>query len=57
MEDRSQSTYHTHISSKHRLLSLNLKEVWRYRDLIALFTRRNFVVTTSRPFWALPGSC
>lgn len=38
-------TYHTHISSKHRLLDLNLKEVWQYRDLIWLFTRRTFVVT------------
>ena len=37
--------YHTHISSKHRWLDLNLKEVWRYRDLILLFTKRNFVVS------------
>lgn len=37
--------YHTHISSKHRWFDLNLKEVWRYRDLIALFTRRTFVLT------------
>lgn len=38
-------TYHTHISSKHRLFDLNLKEVWQYRDLITLFTRRSFVLT------------
>ncbi len=38
-------TYHTHISSQRRWFDLNLKEVWRYRDLIALFTRRSFVVT------------
>ncbi|MDY4220124.1 MAG: ABC transporter permease [Candidatus Faecousia sp.] len=37
--------YHTHISSKHRLLNLNLKEVWRYRDLIILFTKRTFTLT------------
>ena len=37
--------YHTHITSKHRLLDLNLKEVWQYRDLILLFTKRNFTVT------------
>ena len=37
--------YHTHISSKHRWFDLNLKEVWRYRDLIVLFTRRTFVLT------------
>lgn len=39
------SKYHTHISSKHRMLSLNLKEVWQYRDLIWLFTKRTFTVT------------
>lgn len=41
----NQSTYHTHISSKHRWFDLNLKEVWQYRDLIALFTKRSFVVS------------
>ena len=41
----STPTYHTHISSKHRWFDLNLKEVWRYRDLIVLFTRRSFVLT------------
>jgi len=45
MAEMSQPTYHTHISAKHRWMSLNLKEVWRYRDLIVLFTRRNFVVS------------
>ena len=38
-------SYHTHISSRHRWFDLNLKEVWRYRDLIVLFTRRSFVLT------------
>lgn len=37
--------YYTHISSKHSWFDLNLKEVWRYRDLIILFTKRNFVLT------------
>lgn len=41
----SPNKYHTHITSKHRLLDLNLKEVWRYRDLILLFTQRTFTVT------------
>lgn len=36
---------HIHISSKHKLFDLKLKEVWRYRDLIWLFTKRSFVVT------------
>lgn len=37
--------YHTHITAKHNLLDLNLKEVWKYRDLIVLFTKRSFAIT------------
>lgn len=37
--------YHTHISCRHKWNDLHLKEVWQYRDLIALFTRRSFVLT------------
>lgn len=37
--------YHTHITSEHNFFSLKLKEVWQYRDLIVLFTKRNFTVT------------
>ena len=37
--------HHIHISSRHRWFDLNLKEVWQYRDLIYLFTKRNFVVS------------
>ena len=47
--------YHTHISSKHRLFDLRLKEVWQYRDLIVLFTKRTFTVsykqTVLGPAW------
>ena len=47
--------YHTHITSKHRVFDLNLREVWKYRDLIWLFTQRNFVVkykqTVLGPAW------
>ena len=45
MADITKPIYHTHISSKHKWFDLNLKEVWRYRDLIVLFTRRTFVLT------------
>lgn len=45
MAEISQNTYHIHISAKHKWLNLNLKEVWQYRDLIYLFTKRNFVVS------------
>ena len=34
--------YHTRISSKHKSFELNLKEVWNYKDLIWLFTKKNF---------------
>lgn len=55
MEDNKTIIYHIHISSKHRLLDMNLKEVWRYKDLIWLFTKRNFVVkykqTILGPAW------
>ena len=37
--------YHTHISSKHKWFDLKLKEVWQYKDLIWLFTKRSFVIT------------
>ncbi len=47
--------YHAHISSKHKLFSLKLKEVWKYRDLIWLFTKRTFVLTYKQtilgPIW------
>lgn len=36
---------HIHISSKHNWFDLKLKEVWRYRDLIWLFTKRSFTVS------------
>ena len=39
------NNYHIHISSSHSWMKLNLKEVWQYRDLIYLFTKRNFVVS------------
>lgn len=42
---QTSNQYHTHITSKHRWFDLNLKEVWRYRDLIWLFTKRNFTLT------------
>ncbi len=37
--------YHTHITAKHNWFDLNLKEVWQYRDLIWLFTKRSFALT------------
>ena len=51
----SAARYHKHISGEHKLLDFKLREVWRYRDLIALFARREFVVnykqTILGPLW------
>ncbi len=47
--------YHTHISSKHKFFDLNLKETWKYRDLIWLFTKRTLFVSYKQtilgPIW------
>jgi len=43
------------ISAKRHLLDINLKELWRYRDLILLFVRRDFISTYKQtvlgPIW------
>lgn len=47
--------YHTHITAEHRWFDLKLKEVWQYKDLIVLFTKRSFVLkykqTVLGPAW------
>ena len=51
------SMYHTNITSKSKLLDFNLKEVWQYRDLILLFTKRSFILiykqTILGPLWVI----
>ena len=48
-------THHTHITSERKWFELNLKEVWNYKDLIVLFTKRNFSLTYKQtilgPLW------
>lgn len=43
------------IESKHNLFSLNLKEVWAYRDLVYMLVKRDFVTTFKQtilgPLW------
>lgn len=43
------------ISSKHNFFTLNFKEVWRYRDLVYMLVRRDFVTTFKQtvlgPVW------
>ena len=49
--------YHTHLEPKNGWFDINLKEVWRYRDLIWLFTKRTFVLrykqTILGPLWVI----
>lgn len=45
------------ITPKNKLFSLNLKEVWQYRDLLMLFVKRNIITaykqTVLGPLWYL----
>lgn len=45
------------ISSKRKLIDLNFKEIWRYRDLLMLFVKRDIVTvykqTVLGPLWFL----
>ncbi len=47
----------TTVTSKRKLFSLNLKELWSYRDLISLFVRRDFKNTYKQtilgPLWII----
>ena len=47
--------YHSHITSDHKWFDLKLGEVWKYRDLIWLFTKRSFIIkykqTILGPAW------
>ncbi len=50
---------HTHISSRHRFFSLDLKELLSYRDLIVSYARRTLAVsykqTIAGPVWLVLG--
>ncbi|MTE27385.1 ABC transporter permease [Winogradskyella ouciana] len=43
------------ISSKHKLFSINFREIWRYRDLLVMFVKRDLVTlykqTILGPLW------
>ncbi|MBI1779804.1 MAG: ABC transporter permease, partial [Sphingobacteriales bacterium] len=50
-----EETWDLEIKPKTSLFSLNLKEVWRYRDLMLLFVKRDFAAqykqTILGPLW------
>ncbi len=47
--------YHTHITASKKRFEFNLPEVWKYKDLIILFTKKNFKLkykqTILGPLW------
>lgn len=49
--------YHVHISSEAERVGLNFREVWRYRDLIVLLTKKTFTLTYKQtvlgPAWII----
>lgn len=55
--DNTAKKYHTRIDAKRSWFDVNLRELWRYRDLIMLFTKRNFILvykqTILGPAWIL----
>ncbi len=55
MRDPLKEKYYSEISGEHKWFDLRLKEVWQYRDLIVLFTKRNFQLTYKQtvlgPVW------
>lgn len=56
-ESKSEKEWDMVIQPKARLLDLNLKEVWWYRDLLFLFVKRDFIAqykqTILGPLWHL----
>lgn len=50
-------SYHVHISPQGGRVGLNLGEVWKYRDLIALLTKKTFTLTYKQtvlgPAWII----
>ena len=52
-----QQTFETVIVPKNKVFDLHLKELWKYRDLIRLFVKRNFISqykqTVLGPAWAV----
>ncbi len=51
----NENTWLYEISSKHKLIDLNFKEIWRYRDLLVLFVKRDITTvykqTVLGPLW------
>ncbi len=57
MKESTEDNWLYEISSEHKPFNLNLKEVWRYRDLLLLFVKRDITTvykqTILGPLWFL----
>lgn len=57
LNENASQKYHAHITSEHKWFDLKLREVWKYKDLIILFTKRSFVITYKQtilgPLWLI----
>ncbi len=55
--EKQTAAHHVCLKAKAGLFDLNLKELWQYRDLIGLFTKRNFLLvykqTVLGPAWII----
>lgn len=55
--EQKKANYHIHLAPRTGWFDIDLKEVWRYRDLIWLFTKKNFIVSYKQtilgPLWIL----
>ena len=55
MSDSHKQEWTETIESNHSLMDLNLKEVWRYKDLVYMFVKRDFVSSFKQtilgPIW------
>ena len=55
--EQTQENWTTVIQPKEKLLSVDLKEIWRYKDLMFLFVKRNIITqykqTVLGPLWYL----
>ena len=56
-QDLAQEQWDLIITPRKKWYDLQLREVWHYRDLIALFVRRDFVSSYKQtflgPFWCI----
>ena len=51
MNNLGYEKYHTHITADKKRFDFNLGEVWKYKDLIWLFTKKNFKLIYKQFKW------